>query len=67
MQKCDMCVDDRTSDTEAPPCVATCPTEALALVLMDAAEKQAVENAMLDLVDAATADVAASLSKGEVK
>jgi anaerobic dimethyl sulfoxide reductase subunit B (iron-sulfur subunit) len=67
MQKCDMCVDDHTSDSEAPPCVATCPTEALTLVMMDAAEKQAAENAMMNLVDAATADVAAFSSKGEVK
>jgi len=59
MQKCDMCVDERTSDTEAPPCVATCPTEALALVMMDVSEKQTAEKAMQKLVEAAKADVTA--------
>jgi len=53
MQKCDMCVGERTSETEAPPCVATCPTEALALVMMDAAEKQTAEKAMKALVESA--------------
>jgi len=53
MQKCDMCVGERTSATEAPPCVATCPTEALALVMMDAAEKKEAEKAMQALVAAA--------------
>ena len=60
MQKCDMCVGERAAGTEAPPCVATCPTEALALVMMDAAEKQAAEKEMMELVEAAKADVAVS-------
>jgi anaerobic dimethyl sulfoxide reductase subunit B (iron-sulfur subunit) len=60
MQKCDMCVNERTSDTEAPPCVATCPTEALALVMMDAARKSSAEKAMEMLVRAARADLSAS-------
>jgi anaerobic dimethyl sulfoxide reductase subunit B (iron-sulfur subunit) len=51
MQKCDMCLGERSSDTEAPPCVATCPTEALALVKMDAPKKRAAETAMQALVD----------------
>jgi anaerobic dimethyl sulfoxide reductase subunit B (iron-sulfur subunit) len=53
MQKCDMCVGERSSDTEAPPCVATCPTEALALVKMETGTKQAAEKAMQGLVDSA--------------
>ncbi len=53
MQKCDMCVGERTSDTEVPPCVATCPTEALALVEMDAIEKRGAEKAMKALVESA--------------
>jgi anaerobic dimethyl sulfoxide reductase subunit B (iron-sulfur subunit) len=52
MQKCDMCVDERM-DSEAPPCVATCPTEALALVMMDVGEKQAAEKEMMGLVESA--------------
>ncbi len=63
MQKCDTCMDQRTSDSEAPPCVATCPTEALALVKMDIEEKRKAEKAMLVLVEAAKTDVTATASK----
>jgi anaerobic dimethyl sulfoxide reductase subunit B (iron-sulfur subunit) len=63
MEKCDMCVAERDSDTDAPPCVATCPTEALALVKMDVAEKATAEKAMLGLVAAAKADVSAEAPK----
>jgi anaerobic dimethyl sulfoxide reductase subunit B (iron-sulfur subunit) len=57
-QKCDMCVGERASDTEAPPCVATCPTEALALVKMDLGKKREAETAILALVEAAKFNVA---------
>ncbi len=60
MQKCDMCVGGGTAATEAPPCTATCPTEALVLVMMDAAEKQAAEKEMMELVEAAKAGVVVS-------
>lgn len=63
MQKCDACVGERTSETEAPPCVATCPTEALALVKMDIKEKQAAETQMLALVEAAKAEVSTAALK----
>jgi anaerobic dimethyl sulfoxide reductase subunit B (iron-sulfur subunit) len=51
MQKCDMCVNQRASDNEEPPCAATCPTKALSLVKMDVTEKQAAEKAMIALVE----------------
>jgi anaerobic dimethyl sulfoxide reductase subunit B (iron-sulfur subunit) len=53
MQKCDICVDERDSNTDAPPCVATCPTEALAVVKMTIEEKQKAEKTMMDLVKSA--------------
>jgi anaerobic dimethyl sulfoxide reductase subunit B len=57
MQKCDMCVGERISDTEAPPCVATCPGKALSLVMMDASEKQMADKSMRALVKASKAEV----------
>jgi len=53
MQKCDMCVGERTSGMVDPPCIMTCPTQALALSKMDVARKQDAEKSMKTLVDAA--------------
>jgi anaerobic dimethyl sulfoxide reductase subunit B (iron-sulfur subunit) len=50
MQKCDMCVGQRTTDTDVPPCVDTCPTKALTLVQMDVMEKMTTEKTMQELV-----------------
>ncbi len=49
MQKCDMCVDQRVSDSEDPPCVGTCPTGALALMKVDAEKKKAAEESITAL------------------
>lgn len=43
MQKCDMCVDEIDYSAETPPCVRTCPTQALKFVQMSIEEKMAVE------------------------
>ena len=56
MQKCDMCLGERDPDGEDPPCVRTCPTEALALMKVDAQKKKEGEKAMRGLVDAAKID-----------
>ena len=49
MQKCDFCYDQNNSNTTAPPCVATCPTNSLELVLMKESEKRINENTLLDI------------------
>jgi len=53
MQKCDMCAGERRTDMVDPPCVATCPVQALALSRMDVAQKRDAEKSMKALVDAA--------------
>lgn len=45
MQKCDFCLDQPGSPE--PPCVRTCPTQALEVRQMTAAEKTAVEKTLL--------------------
>ena len=52
MQKCDMCAGERASDSEDPPCVATCPSEALVLKTVDVKMKKEMEVSMKVLVDA---------------
>lgn len=49
MEKCDLCTGQGTSDEE-PPCIATCPTQALKLENLDAAAKSTCEAKMLELV-----------------
>ena len=44
MQKCDLCVHDIDHDREFPPCVETCPTQALKMVKMYSKEKKQNEN-----------------------
>lgn len=46
MQKCDMCINEKGSSEEDPPCVRTCPTEALSLVKMDERKKKEAEKSM---------------------
>ena len=53
MQKCDTCIGERDSDMVDPPCVMTCPTQALSLSTMDVARKRDAEKSMKALVDAA--------------
>jgi anaerobic dimethyl sulfoxide reductase subunit B len=53
MQKCDMCASERNSDMIDPPCVMTCPTQALLLSKMDVARKRDAEKSVKALVDAA--------------
>lgn len=50
MEKCDLCPELRTEGI-APPCVATCPTGALRLKLVDCAEKRKAEQALLALLN----------------
>ena len=54
MAKCDLCLGRFDMEKEEPPCVATCPTRALALVRMDAEEKKRTEKALLDLLASGT-------------
>ncbi len=64
MQKCDMCVGEQAPKNEAPPCVATCPTEALTIMKVDSQKKKTAEKAMQVLVEAANRNLeAAPLSK----
>ena len=64
MQKCDMCVGEQVPENKAPPCVATCPTEALTIMKVDSEKQKAAEKAMQVLVEAANRNLeAAPLSK----
>jgi Fe-S-cluster-containing dehydrogenase component len=47
MQKCDMCINEKGSSGEDPPCVRTCPTDALALMKMDERKKKETEKSMV--------------------
>ena len=47
MQKCDMCTDEIDPAVEKPPCVGTCPTEALLFVSVTKQEKKDMEEYML--------------------
>ena len=50
MQKCDLCYQQVDLGTHAPPCVATCPTAALAVRPMSGEDKKAVEDAALAML-----------------
>ena len=50
MQKCDMCVDVMDLGRESPPCVATCPTQALMFGIMDKEEKTSTEQLLLEVI-----------------
>lgn len=50
MQKCDLCVHDIDHEKEFPPCVETCPTQALKLVKKYPKEKKAEENKVKNLM-----------------
>jgi anaerobic dimethyl sulfoxide reductase subunit B (iron-sulfur subunit) len=47
MQKCDLCFNEINFESEIPPCVATCPTNALQFVKMSREEKKSVEQSVL--------------------
>ena len=50
MQKCDMCIDKIDPAADKPPCVATCPTEALLFIGVTLQEKKSMEDYMLEKV-----------------
>ena len=54
MQKCDLCFGEARTVQEgretAPPCVATCPTQAIGLVRMSVEEKAAAEEYLLTAI-----------------
>ncbi len=53
MQKCDMCADTYNAHPGGkaqPPCVATCPTNALTLTEMTAVEKRQTEQIILSML-----------------
>lgn len=51
MQKCDLCFGRIDYQTETPPCVATCPTEALAFGKMNAQDKKASAEVLRQLIN----------------
>jgi anaerobic dimethyl sulfoxide reductase subunit B (iron-sulfur subunit) len=51
-QKCDMCVNEIVFQSENPPCVVTCPTNALTFGKMNIKEKSAMEESMKQLIKA---------------
>ena len=50
MQKCDMCINTVDQAADKPPCVKTCPTEALLFVRITTGEKKSMEEYMLKIV-----------------
>jgi len=50
MQKCDMCIDKINPSADKPPCVATCPTEALLFVRVTLQEKKSMEKYMIEII-----------------
>lgn len=50
MQKCDLCSGRLAEKNEEPPCVATCPTSALAYKKIDSVEKVRAEKKLLQLL-----------------
>jgi anaerobic dimethyl sulfoxide reductase subunit B len=50
MRKCDLCIEKINFDTEVPPCVATCPVNALAFVKMNREEKISMEKSTLEMI-----------------
>ncbi len=49
MRKCDLCIGRIDFEKETPPCVATCPVNALAFVIMNKEEKLSMEKSMLEM------------------
>jgi len=49
MRKCDLCIEHPTAGGE-PPCVATCPWNALRMEALTAEKKSNIETTVLDLV-----------------
>ena len=47
MQKCDLCLTEIDVNSESPPCVTTCPTQALVFGTMKRKEKIAAEESMI--------------------
>ena len=50
MQKCDLCINRFDQAADRPPCVKTCPTEALLFVSVTSKEKQDMEKYMLKII-----------------
>ena len=50
MQKCDMCIGAIDLTADKPPCVKTCPTEALLFVRATPMEKKSMEEYMLKII-----------------
>ncbi len=50
MQKCDMCFQGENADIPFPPCVETCPTEALQLVKINRMEKLENEKLISEMI-----------------
>lgn len=51
MQKCDLCLTRINPVKEQPPCVKTCPTQALALTRVTPALKQKEQEKIIDLLN----------------
>jgi Fe-S-cluster-containing dehydrogenase component len=47
MQKCDLCLDVIDVNSGNPPCVRTCPTQALVFGVMKTEEKKAAEQTLI--------------------
>lgn len=50
MQKCDMCIETIDLTVDKPPCVKTCPTEALLFAKATLEEKKSMEEYMLNII-----------------
>lgn len=50
MQKCNLCADRIDMTGDRPPCVNTCPTEALLFVRVSDQEKKSIEEYMLKII-----------------
>ena len=50
MQKCDLCINEIDYKTKNPPCVDTCPTNALVFGVMTEQEKRSVEGNIKQLI-----------------
>jgi Fe-S-cluster-containing dehydrogenase component len=50
MQKCDLCADKIDPSEEKPPCVRTCPTEALLFVSVTSQDKKSMEEYMVKII-----------------
>ena len=50
MQKCDMCVNTIDQNADKPPCVKTCPAEALLFVRVTPQKKKSMEDYMLKII-----------------